>query len=321
MSSSSVGTGCPPGDCPSDSAGLDPDCCPGLVCSFGNRIQTGCRFGAQCYATGDHALWSTHQAICAIENPLKCPMFSSARGLCSEPGLACGYIDGAQCYCVDDGSGGGLWDCSSAPELGCPTIAPNVGTSCEKKGACHYGTCKSSSRFEFSCVKSRWTVKPGTECAAVCPLISPKIQEPCVNPNLVCRYGNDPRTLCRDRYDCKPFVFPFWLFDDPKCAPIPSGQCPASETTVSGPCAPAELICPYPNGAQCACVVGKSGPAWLCSGAPAVGCPTLAPTANQPCPASLNATVCTYGACVAKTFASLVCSGGGIWMPAGPSPC
>jgi hypothetical protein len=150
----------------------------------------------------------------------------------------------------------------------------------------------------------------GSSSTGPCPVNAPKAGDPCVG-ELVCTYGDNPVSDCRERFACVSGVYQ----DETTGGVCPEpgmGGCPAADPmdgAVCGMVGDPFLVCGYPDATVCACAVCVGGPAcqmnkpptWHCGGAPSnPACPSQLPNAGTAC--SSEGAECTYG---------LVCGGGG----------
>ena len=303
-------------------------------CIYGDDPRIGCRKIQFANGFGEHC-WPVDPSCDPIPDG-ECPPANLAIGACGPVGLICTYEDASQCACVARADGP-EWRCAPAPAHGCPACLP-LCNECPQQVEglrCTYGLCEAGTRHSMVCselLKNSWWWTFDTEqvpCAAECPANVPGEMSPCPMDGLKCRYGLDPRPNCRPYAGCGPTGGPWncdatpllrWLYYNVFCDPIPNGVCPTSQD-VTGACDTPGLICPFSDGAQCACVDSTMGPQWKCVSAPASGCPKTFPNEYEMCATALEGLVCTYGMCEANTFAELECTQDNVWRETSANPC
>ena len=151
----------------------------GLECEYGNDIRSTCNAVAQCtggawqYAKPDDPTCPT------LANSPSCPSSpSSATGSCSEMGLACNYSTASEtrfCTCnymggppMFDGGMTPTWQCSFGTTTGCPSVRPEIGSSCSQPDLnCSYDVCGAPQGLSFQCngKTGTWIEGMGDVCA------------------------------------------------------------------------------------------------------------------------------------------------------------
>jgi hypothetical protein len=146
-----------------------------------------------------------------------------------------------------------------------------------------------------------------------CPSTAPAQGGSCPRAQLVCEYGDDPRTRCHTRAECT--FSRTWNVIPPSCDPIPPASCPASREQASGQsCATVNAVCAY-AGLACTCTNCVEYPVSFCNGPLLWKCD--APSADAGCPAAAGylGTTCKPDglACRYRCDLGRLCQGG-IWV-------
>ncbi len=142
----------------------------------------------------------------------------------------------------------------------------------------------------------------------VCPKLLPSQGGACVN-GLLCSYGVDVRTACRNTSKCSNGV---WNINKPVCEQLHGCENVIVGKTCDAAAKPCLLNAT--DGIYCVCTgCGNGGPCsdqtvWACAaGDGAQGCPKLAPNEGQMCGG--ESTKCGYGSCSTGNGMRAVCDG------------
>jgi hypothetical protein len=149
----------------------------------------------------------------------------------------------------------------------------------------------------------------GTSIDIVCPKNQPSDGHACKD-GLVCSYGQDIRSSCRNIATCANGV---WGVDKPNCSGL--GSC--SNTLMAGSaCVPAmDMPCQL-NKQYCMCnscpgpVCMVDSGTWECAGASGANCPEMAPNEGQACTGARD---CVYGSCAVAEGVTASCGADSVW--------
>jgi hypothetical protein len=166
-SGATAGAGGGSGPCPAMQPANGAACTPPYAstgfsvadCSYGDDPRPQCRVTASCSS----GVWQVTLPSCpAPPLPAACSTPPPPVGsTCSDSTLACWYADGSRCWC--SGCAGGSewplcqpidppqWACA-APPSGCPTVAPQAGSTCSTPGA----SCGPDCTLPITCTDGIW---------------------------------------------------------------------------------------------------------------------------------------------------------------------
>ncbi len=162
------GSDAPAPNCPAAAPGHGASCShQGLTCEYGSDPNMNCNVVAQCESSTWIATSISNGECPTLPNTSACPAtFASV-----PVGDHCGALVGTTCsysqgFCGCSVGGGGpypedaaavaTWMCD-APESGCPTPRPKLGTSCSNEGLqCDYSTCSLPTGASVTCTNGAW---------------------------------------------------------------------------------------------------------------------------------------------------------------------
>ena len=155
-----------------------------------------------------------------------------------------------------------------------------------------------------------------------CPAALPEAASVCTQAGLICEYG---MRTCLSRAEC---TGGSWSVATPRCAPPPTGGCPATRGAAQGSaCAGDEgTSCEYDDGLVCTCTscpnpyplcMMVDPPVWACEAPnPNPECPAAQPLLGTGCP--MEALTCDYGC---EEGQRRVCTDGGWTAGSAPGGC
>jgi hypothetical protein len=149
----------------------------------------------------------------------------------------------------------------------------------------------------------------GGEVYVSCPDKAPAQDEPCTDEGRFCTYGDHQRPDCRTKAICGGGI---WSVIEPTCKEPPAGTCSGSPPDPGALCPSEEAVCAFSDGTLCECATCHGmlcgpEPTWAC-GAPAPGCPLIAPNSGTAC--SMEGQSCVYGDPCAQSGAVVNCQDG-----------
>jgi len=163
-----------------------------------------------------------------------------------------------------------------------------------------------------------------------CPTAEPAEGDACVEEDLECEYGSDPRTTCNHITTCTSGHWSLTFGPEPSC-PTPAqnpSACPSSLGAATGSCDVQDTICNYSTPSAtlfCTCgliggpilVDGGANVMWYCTPTgQSEACPLERPRVGTAC--TMAAATCSYDVCGLPSGLAFQCSSETMTWVVGP---